>query len=87
VIIFEKILAAHRWSDTAIEIENTNIEFDEKTLNEFQRNINDIEENLKLFINNPWHHAKKYTLPRIIDFDQSNQVNRIITFICIEMIL
>ncbi|CAF4253007.1 unnamed protein product, partial [Rotaria sp. Silwood2] len=64
------ILVARRSFSNIIEIQNTNIEFDTKTLNEIQRNIIHIEENLKLFINNGWSHAKKYKLPELINFDE-----------------
>ncbi len=87
VIVFQKILVIRRWSDTTIEIQNTNIEFDEKTLMEFQRNVIHIEENLKLFIDHPWHHAKKLTLPKLINFDQRNEVNKILLYFYIFIFL
>ncbi|CAF3701786.1 unnamed protein product [Rotaria sordida] len=67
------ILVARRLFSDTIEIQNTNIEFDEKSLNEIQRNIIHIEENLKLFINNRWQFTKKYKLPIIINFDERKQ--------------
>jgi hypothetical protein len=70
-----KILVARRWLNDRIEIQNTNIEFDDKSLREFQRNQIHIEENLKLFLNTHWQQAKKYTLPTILNFDQRNEVN------------
>ncbi len=71
---FKKILVARRWFDDRIEIQNTNIEFDEKSLREFQRNQIHIEDNLKLFLNTHWQQTKKYTLPMILNFDERNEV-------------
>jgi hypothetical protein len=75
-VIFEKILVVRRWFDDRIEIQNTNIEFDEKSLQEFQRNQNDIEENFKFFLTNHWQNAKKYTLPIIFDLDERYEVGK-----------
>jgi len=75
VIIFPKILVARRWFDDKIEIQNTNIELNEKSLNEIF-----IEENFKLFFNNiHWQNTKKYILPNIFNFDERNEVK---TFFC-----
>ncbi len=77
IIFFQKILAVRRLFNDKIEIQNTNIDLDEKSLNEFQHNKISIEENLKLFLNIHWKNSKKYTLPRIINFDERNQVKKI----------
>ncbi|CAF1602995.1 unnamed protein product, partial [Rotaria sp. Silwood1] len=74
------ILVIRQSFSNIIEIQNTNIEFDEKSLNEIQRNMIHIEENLKLFINNHWQHAQKYKLPELIKFDKRKQ-NIFITII------
>jgi hypothetical protein len=73
-----KIVVARRWFDDTIELVNTEVEFDDSSLQEFQRNhlqmVHDIEANLKLFINTRWQHAKKFTLPFIFDFDERQEV-------------
>jgi len=67
--------------DDTIELVNTEIEFDENSLNEFKRNnlniVADIEANLKLFLTNRWQNAKKFTLPTIFNFDERNEVEKI----------
>ncbi len=72
--IFKQILVIRRLFNDKIEIQNTNIDLDEKSLNEFQHNQISIKENLKLFLNIHWKNAKKYTLPTIFNFDERNQV-------------
>lgn len=73
--LYSKILVARRSFQDSIEILNTDIEFDKKSLNEIERNLNAIKENLQLFISSRWQYAKKYKLPQLIDFDQRHQVN------------
>jgi hypothetical protein len=70
------VIVVRRWFDDKIEIQNTNIEFDEKSLREFQRNQNDIEENFQFFLTNHWQNAKKYTLPIIFDLDERYEVKK-----------
>ncbi len=64
--------------DDTIELVNTEIEFDENSLNEFKRNhfniLADIEANLKLFLTTRWQNAKKFTLPTIFNFDEIHEV-------------
>jgi hypothetical protein len=64
--------------DDTIELVNTEIEFDENSLNEFKRNhfniLADIEANLKLFLTTRWQNAKKFTLPTIFNFDERHEV-------------
>ncbi|UJR21837.1 hypothetical protein I4U23_024911 [Adineta vaga] len=62
------ILAVRRWSTETIEIQDTNIELDDKSFN-----VLDVITKLKLFLNNRWSNAKKYTLPKFINFDQQNE--------------
>ena len=72
---------ARRWYDESIEVVNTEVEFDEKSLQDLRRNhvqmIADIEANLKLFLNTRWQNAKKHTLPMILTFDDRNEVSDI----------
>ena len=74
-----QILVARRWFDDTIELVNTEVEFDDDSLNELARNhlnmISDIEANLKLFLTTRWQHAKKLTLPAIFDFDERDEVS------------
>ena len=67
-----------RWFDDTIELVNTEVEFDEKSLTEFKRTNSkmaaDIQANLKLFLNNRWQNAKKFTLPPILNFDERVEV-------------
>ena len=59
---------------------NTEVEFDENSLNEFKRNhiniLADIEANLKLFLTTRWQNVKKFTLPTIFYFDERNEVKK-----------
>lgn len=59
---------------------NTEVEFDEKSLNEFKRMNHkmtaDIEANLKLFLTNRWQNARKSPLPTILDFDERSEVRQ-----------
>lgn len=81
ILYFWKIVVARRWYDESIELVNTEVEFDEKSLQELKRNhvqmIADIEANLKLFLNTRWQNAKKHTLPMILSFDERNEVSDI----------
>jgi len=65
---------------------NTEVEFDENSLNEFKRNnfniIADIEANLKLFLTNRWQNTKKFSLPTIFNFDERNEVEKKNIFRC-----
>jgi len=76
---YKKIIVIRRWFDDTIELVNTQVEFDETSLNEFQRNnfniLADIEANLKLFVTTRWQNAKKFTLPTIFNLDERNEVN------------
>ena len=76
--LLEKIIAVRRWLDDIIELVNTEIEFDSKSLSELKRNhfniAADIEANLKLFLTTRWQNAKKHSLPPIFNLDQQNEV-------------
>ncbi|CAF1584249.1 unnamed protein product [Adineta ricciae] len=71
------IIAVRRWLDDIIELVNTEIEFDSKSLSELKRNhfniAADIEANLKLFLTTRWQNAKKHSLPPIFNLDQQNE--------------
>ncbi|CAF5086480.1 unnamed protein product, partial [Rotaria magnacalcarata] len=71
------IVVIRRWFDDTVELVNTEIEFDGKSLNEFKRNnfnmAADIEANLKLYLTIRWQNIKKFTLPTIFDFDDRNE--------------
>ncbi|CAF4314234.1 unnamed protein product, partial [Rotaria socialis] len=67
------ILAARRWLQDSIEIQNTNIEFDKQSLIEIERDMISIKENFKLFVSNRWPQSKKYKLPVLFDFDDRRQ--------------
>lgn len=64
--------------DDTVELVNTEIEFDDKSLNEYKRNnlniIAEIEANLKLFLTIRWQNVKKFRLPTIFDFDLLHEV-------------
>ncbi|CAF3546263.1 unnamed protein product [Rotaria sordida] len=71
------IVVIRRWFDDTIELVNTEVEFDENSLNELKRNniniVADIEANLKLYLTIRWQNAKKFTLPTIFDFDERDE--------------
>lgn len=72
-----KIIVARRWLDNTIETVNTEVEFDENSIQEFKRNqlsiIADIQANLKLYLNTRWQSPKKNPLPNIFNFDQRQE--------------
>ena len=73
-----QILVARRWYDDTIEFVNSEVEFDEYSIEKFQQNqiqlMADIDANLKLFLNSRWQNAKKVRLPTVFNFDERVQV-------------
>ncbi|CAF1624706.1 unnamed protein product [Adineta ricciae] len=63
-----RILAIRRWSVQSIEIQDTNIDINEKPVD-----IVDISTQLETFFSHRWSNSKKHSVPNFVDLDQRNE--------------